>query len=114
MRPIYYILEDGEPKPVADVLDWAKWFENAFPNPRVVQQDYLKIPGMKRKVKVSTIFLGVDHNFHFKGPPVLFETMIFGGPLDQEQERYCTRKEALAGHARWIARVSGAGKTAST
>ena len=31
---------------------------------------------------------------HFDGPPLLYETMIFGGPLEEEQERYSTRAEA--------------------
>ena len=30
---------------------------------------------------VSTVFLGLDHQFHAHGPPLLFETMVFGkGP----------------------------------
>lgn len=26
---------------------------------------------------ISTVFLGLDHNFGLRGPPLLFETMIF-------------------------------------
>lgn len=53
--------------------------------------------------KVSTVFLGLDHNFSgLENPldyrPVLWETMIFGGPNDQEMWRYCSREEALKGH----------------
>lgn len=49
---------------------------------------------------VSTVFLGIDHGLG-AGPPVLFETMVFGdGSLDEHQERYCTAAEALAGHRR--------------
>jgi len=36
---------------------------------------------------------------------VLFETMVFGGKLDQEQERYCTYDEAEAGHKTMVERV---------
>jgi hypothetical protein len=47
---------------------------------------------------VSTVWLGINHSFG-DGPPVIFETMIFGeGPLDQEQWRYCTRQGAEKGH----------------
>lgn len=53
---------------------------------------------------VSTVFLTLDHNFG-DGPPVLFETLVFGGPLDQEMRRYCTWDEAVSGHARMVARV---------
>ena len=47
--------------------------------------------------RVSTVWLGLDHSFGY-GPPVIFETMIFGGEHDQWQNRYCTEEEALAGH----------------
>jgi hypothetical protein len=48
--------------------------------------------------EVSTVFLGLDHGFGFEGP-LWFETMIFGGPLDQSQRRYGTWKDAVEGHA---------------
>ena len=48
-------------------------------------------------VTVSTVFLGLDHNFAGT-MPVLWETMVFGGPDDQYQERYRSHAEALAGH----------------
>ena len=50
------------------------------------------------EVAVSTVFLGLNHARR-EGPPVLFETMIFGGPRDRYQRRYSTRKEAIEGHA---------------
>lgn len=53
---------------------------------------------------VSTVFLGLDHA-HNGGPPVLWETMVFGGDLDGEQERYTSRADAVAGHAAMVARV---------
>lgn len=83
-----YILEGKEPKPVEDLMEWAKWFEKAN---RVVEQTKVD------DVKVSTVFLGMDHSF-FDGPPILFETMIFGGPEDGYQERYSTWDEAVKGH----------------
>lgn len=85
-----FILVDGEPRACRDSLKWAKWFETATAD-RIVQQDTVG------DVRVSTVFLGVDHNFG-DGPPLLWETMIFGGKHDEYQERYTTRAEALAGH----------------
>lgn len=35
----------------------------------------------------------------------LFETMIFGGPSGDHQERYATRAEALEGHKRAVHRA---------
>jgi hypothetical protein len=54
-------------------------------------------------VYVSTVFLGLDHRWGKQGPPILFETMIFGGVEDQYQERYATWDEAEAGHAKAVA-----------
>lgn len=51
-------------------------------------------------VDVSTVFLGLDHSFGGKGTPILYETMVFGGRMDDYQERYHTRAEALVGHER--------------
>lgn len=53
-------------------------------------------------VDISTVFLGFDHGFG-QGLPILFETMIFGGPYDQWQRRYCTWDEAEAGHRHAVA-----------
>lgn len=97
MRPDRYVLDaDGKPLPCEDLLAWARWYEDAD---RLVALDE-PVPGQK----VSTVFLGLDHQFG-KGPPVLWESMVFGGPLDGEQERYTSRVAALEGHQRLVARV---------
>jgi len=49
--------------------------------------------------RVSTVFLGVDHRHFGGGPPLLFETMIFGGPLDLSCWRYASWDDAEVGHA---------------
>ena len=60
-------------------------------------------------ILVSTVFLGFDHGFlDDNGPPILFETMIFGGKHDQYQERYTTWDDAVAGHERAVRRVKSA------
>jgi hypothetical protein len=54
--------------------------------------------------EVSTVFLCIDHNYGRIGPPLLFETMVFG-PLDPEneiQERCSTWDEALEQHQRIV------------
>ena len=94
-----YILNDaGNPVAEHDPLTWALWFQTA--ERRVA---YDELPD---DMRVSTVFLGLDHSFG-SGPPLLFETMVFGGELDQEQERYSTREQALAGHAAMLARIQG-------
>jgi hypothetical protein len=61
-------------------------------------------------VEVSTVFLSLNHSFA-NGPPLVFETMVFGGPLDGQQDRYSTRADALAGHARMVELVRAEGPT---
>lgn len=58
-------------------------------------------------VVVSTVWLGTNHRFGGDGPPIIFETMVFGGELNEEQVRYSTEAEALAGHAEMVKRVKG-------
>jgi hypothetical protein len=60
-------------------------------------------------ISVSTVWLGLDHSFG-DGPPLFFETVIFGGSLDQDLWRYPTREAALEGHARAVelARIDAA------
>jgi hypothetical protein len=53
-------------------------------------------------VTVSTVLLVMDHSFGELDPPLIFETMIFGGDHDGFTERYSTREEAEAGHARAV------------
>jgi hypothetical protein len=93
----YILDENHQPVPVADLIEWAQWFELAN---RTVARTHLD-----DDVEVSTVFLGNDHNF-FGGPPLLFETMVFGGPDDQWQERYSTWDEAEAGHNAVVALLS--------
>ena len=94
----YVLNEDGQPVICEDVRVWAEWFEH-HPEQRIVARD-----AVGDDIVVSTVFLGLDHNWS-GGPPVLWETMIFGGPDDEYQERYTSQEAALAGHATALARV---------
>ena len=103
---LYVLDERGEPQPCDDVLAWGRWFETAE---RHVAQDMDEGEGAER-VRVSTVFLGIDHNWHGDGPPVLWETLVFGGPLDGEMQRYCSKAHALVGHQAMCQRVRVAGR----
>lgn len=89
MDNYYYILENKKPKVCNDIIEWGKWFNNR--ENKIVKQTTIQ------DVKVSTVFLGIDHSF-IGGTPILFETMIFGGEHDDFQERYTTWEEAIEGH----------------
>lgn len=90
-HPLYYIL-DGEKRviPARDVVEWGNFFESGA---RIVEQTGVG------DVRVSTVFLGIDHRHFGAGPPLVFETMIFGGPLHHEQWRYSSWDDAETGHA---------------
>ncbi len=65
---------------------------------------------------VSTVFLGIDHNFLSGGPPLVFETMVHSDYGWDDQVRYCTWDEAEAGHHAMVetisARIRGPGRAA--
>lgn len=95
-----YILNGHDPELCSDPYKWGAWFETAD---RKVALDNIG------DAAVSTVFLSVDHSFMGEGPPTLFETMVFGGELDQEQGRYGTWREAEIGHAAMCERVRALG-----
>lgn len=96
-RPIWYKLDGHRPVP-ATLNEVGALFEK----PEARRVAWTDMGGVDGDVVVSTVFLVIDHSIPMRGAPVLFETMVFGGPLDQEQERYSTWEEAEAGHARWV------------
>lgn len=91
-----YILKNKKIVPV-DLTTWVKWKETAD---RHIGNNYIG------KIHVSTVFLGIDHNFGV-GKPSFFETMIFGGEYDEYQERYSTYEEAEKGHNKALKMVKG-------
>lgn len=96
-RSSRYILDGQQPIPCDDLLAWARCF-----GCRVGFDE-------RSGVRVNTMFLGLDHNF-FSGPPLLFETTVFGGHHDEETKRYSTWEEAEDGHRMMCVRVFGYGK----
>jgi hypothetical protein len=107
-----YVLDGHEPVAIDNdderegLLRWAQWYETAD---RYVMQTRL-IDGSR----ISTVFLGIDHNHSDKGPPILFETAIFTGETRRCEwlkrdihecdikSRYATWGEAEEGHMHWI------------
>ncbi len=89
-----YIL-DGHKLKAVPLMEWAKWFESAGELRRVDATDV-------GPAHISTVFLGINHQYG-DGPPLLFETMIFGGKHDGWQERCSTWEEAEQMHTRAVA-----------
>lgn len=97
-----YILDKDNNPVETDLMGWANWIEGDKKK-RIIKQETVG------KMFVSTVFLGLDMSWNEKGPPIIFETMIFklkkdGGresELDaggEYQERCSTHKEALEMH----------------
>ena len=91
----YYVL-DGTTVVPATRDQWSEMMERGFRQmARTVINDRI----------VSTVFLGLDHQFG-DGPPLVFETMVFGmnanGDIDPRDEhgqwRYPTWDDAIIGH----------------
>ena len=97
MTDKYILDENGEPQSEPDLMKWAEWMER---DDRVLRKTDVG------ESRISTVFLGLDHRFGDDGPPLLFETMVFGGTLDQKQDRYATRQEAMRGHDSMVSRVA--------
>lgn len=115
--PRHYILDEEHqivpiavdldaPNGTEELLRWALWLEDPA-HRRVAWTD------IGHGAYVSTIFLGIDHNWAAHGPPILFETMVFvptdigTDPLHHHQDRYCTWDDAVAGHWRIVEWVRG-------
>ena len=102
----YILNARGEPVECPDSGAWASWQDS-----RRDGSNTAWIVGKTQVgegVEVSTVFMTHDHDFSGKGPPVLWETLVFGGVLDGEMDRYCTRAEAEAGHKEMVERVKAA------
>lgn len=78
-------------------------------NTRRYEQEKNHVVGNKMvgKLRVSTVFLGIDHNHGWGKYAVLFETMIFGitdrkGNVREWQRRYESLHDAKQGHKRAV------------
>src|SRR6267154_1437431 len=92
--PYYATLHEHKVVLTDDVEVWA----DALGNPeRTLEQTKVN------QYWISTVFLGLNHNHWFGGPPLWFETMVFEGEGEQiKSDRFCRRyttwDEAMAGH----------------
>lgn len=92
---LYYKLDGKNIVECRDMMEWAMWYETACrTGDRHVALDFIF------GIRVSTVFLGIDHNYSMNGRPVLFETIVFVGRSgrDIDMRRYCLYEQAEAGH----------------
>lgn len=85
----YYTLNENNEPVETDLINGLNFFESA--------QRYLKKTRFKSGV-VSTVFLIIDHNHWGNGEPLLFETMIFGSPVNEWMSRCARYDDAMLIH----------------
>ncbi len=90
----HYILEGHTPVS-CDLMTWGR---SLTLHNRIVKKEAIG------DSLVSTVFLGLDHEAGNE-PPLLFETLVFEGPLADEMDRYSTWEQAEQGHAAMVERV---------
>jgi hypothetical protein len=101
MKPLHYILAPNHmPVPCPDEASWRLWMMTSQEERQVAET-------VVCGVRISTAFLGIDHNWTSTGYPKLFETLVLGGDLHESRERYAFWDDAMAGHEQWVARVEG-------
>lgn len=98
MKNVRYILEGKKPVPCSDLQKWGEWI--GTPENRRIE--WTDIEGGF----ISTVFLGIDHNFHGSGDPVLYETLVQQGGFEH-MERYSSYDEAVKGHKKYVKKYGG-------
>ncbi|MFT4103424.1 MAG: hypothetical protein QM674_20830 [Burkholderiaceae bacterium] len=88
-RHMHYKLDGRRAVPCKSIAEWSAWFAVAD---RRVAETWID------DVRISTVFLGLDHNHGLSGDPLLFETMVFVDGETHEMRRYFIWEEAEAGH----------------
>lgn len=93
-----YVLggDDGHtPIPCYSLLEWGRTLES--------MNRLVAWTGGERKC-VSTVFIGLDHRMWGKGPPLVFETMLFIDGSSEDMERYSSWEDAEIGHKAFVRR----------
>ena len=109
-RPYLYYERDGTPITInLDTPEGREKMAEIWSHEyRAVAQDYVG------EIHVSTVFLPIDHGWG-GGPPILWETMVFGYDSDDEfQWRYRSEAAALEGHALILGAVKSGTLTSET
>lgn len=95
-----YILKGHTPVLVPNLEKWVRWAETAA---RHVGDDTIG------SIRISTVFLCFDQNQnHGPGPPLLFETIVFGGhdsTIERKPRLYATWEAAEIGHRDLVATI---------
>jgi len=107
-KNLHYILSGQEPVPCNDLLRFAEWmFRDEIEHRRVAETVLGEHDRNRKLVRISTVFLGLDHAGYFSDIKQLFETQVFGGERDGYIKRYATWQEAEVGHRQVVSMLKG-------
>ncbi len=95
MNNYHYFLNPDHTYRPCDLMEWANQYQTLK---RHVAEDFIN------DCRISTVWLGTDHNFSYGGgPPLLFETMVFQPDFHEVYcDRYTTWAEAEEGHQKAV------------
>ena len=92
MTELFFILNDDRTLKPVNASTWGKWFET-HQLARTVRQENIE------DYWVSTVFLGLNHDWTGRAKPLVFETMILNRKTKEwSQTRCSTWAEAEAQH----------------
>jgi hypothetical protein len=94
----YILDETGAAIPCPEGVSWGQWFISTNRNVALDRVDGIEV----RTTFIATVLNRGDWLDNPNIPPLLWETLIGGGHV---ADQYASREEAIAGHARWLARV---------
>lgn len=96
---MYYKLNDDKSVSRCKLLEWAEQLEEMYKkDTHHIGEDCVN------NMRISTVWLGLDHQWVDGESPLLFETMIFkDNNFDSDYlERYSTYEQALEGHKKAV------------
>jgi hypothetical protein len=83
----------------AQPISHDRWMELFTQDRRVAYTD------LGQQGRVSTVWLGLNHAYDDE-PPLIYETLVFDGPLADEMARYTTLEQARTGHQFMVMRLT--------
>ncbi len=95
-RKMHYILTNDREVVAVSAKEWGRWFDTTDRHVADLRDE---------DIRISTTFIGLDHSSG-DGPPLVFETLVFGGPLDGEEEHCSTWQQAIEMHHQMAQRVT--------
>ena len=88
---MWYTLDEYLNIREATIDEWGEFFGN-------IEKKRIAYTQVSPTIRVSTVFLGLDHSSKEDGALVLFESLVFNGKHDGEMLRYTSYDDAVKGH----------------